>query len=400
MSVDDYLMRTGGWSVKLKDDAPRSVRDLFGFYGHVIVTPTRLGNELIPRSALLGVARWTGVIREFSERRTRWGGPGLMAWVGEEAGKGASSTVTPSFPATFSNVLTARFSTAGSAVYGPQGLTLGTSYSPTSTTVTRYESSLHTRAIIDEAAVATGNEWRINPDGTLDYGVATSLFQSTPKVVLVDSSTFANSGLEQAYPVSGYRAIGVTFSVTAHQHNYYRVAHKWWKGNWSGSDLSLTGAADGGSRFSNFSKTGDHYLWKSVQTASYDDYYGTSMPDGDSAGQYEIDVDCDLFDIERHIIPGDYVYLWSPDDDLVDSANQIVIGGETLGCVKARVAGISWPIEEGYGVFVEDNQHSHLTDITDWVEFEPAGCRIYIDTAPLRLDGALRRDNNPYWKAQ
>lgn len=396
MSVDDYLMRTGGWSVKLKDDAPRSVRDLFGFYGHVIVTPTRLGNELIPRSTLLGAARWTGVIREFSERRTRWGGPGLMAWLGEEAGKGAPAIPTkPSSPMTFSNVLTVRFSGTN-----PNGLSLGTGYSATSTTVSDYEHFNWSRAIIDDVANATGNEWRINPDGSLDYGIATSLFQSSPKVVLVDSSSFANSGLEQAYPVAGYRAIGVTFNVTAHQHNYYRTAHGWWRGNWSGSDLSLSGASVATARYSNFSKTANMDIWKSGQASSQEEYYAATPPSGDSAGQYEIDVDCDLFDIERHIIPGDYVYLWSPDDDLVDSANQIVIGGETLGCVKARVAGISWPIEEGYGVFVEDNQHSHLTDVTDWVEFEPAGCRIYIDTAPLRLDGALRRDNNPYWKAQ
>jgi hypothetical protein len=49
---------------------------------------------------------------------------------------------------------------------------------------------------------------------------------------------------------------------------------------------------------------------------------------------------------------GSPVYLWSPDDGLIDTGNQVYFRGRVLFPYESRLMGLTWPIRPGMGVYL------------------------------------------------
>lgn len=78
------------------------------------------------------------------------------------------------------------------------------------------------------------------------------------------------------------------------------------------------------------------------------------------------------YDIEGFLEVGSWVYIYDPIRGLFDMANPIQFRGEIIYPLAQRIYGLTWPIEQGMGVYYRDTTGNY-TDLTPWVVWEDAG---------------------------
>lgn len=374
MPITDYLMSVGDWSMRLVPDTPQAITDLFRFGANVMFTPQRIADSAISHASLGTNAVYNGIVWEqtFPEfARSRPGqagftfsGPSALGYL--QSGKGhAGNPVTPrapAFPATFAQLLTAWITGDQYSNY----ISLGSSSSPTATTIKALDAYTYDPPLkpqIDTAAKQTGNEYRLNPNLTLDYGVATSLFRSTPQVVIAPGITGRETSIT-ALDVETWRVSQDVRDIREHVVGY---------------------TSDHVSAYSAFWSTTDHvdqYAYGSaVNTATWRDVVvSDSTNSGDAqtvataaANEYAApkrSITCQVRDvcIPRLIQAGDYIYVYDQRAGLVDTANQVQVGGRVLFPKKMRCVGFTYPIDASMGVYVDSL--GVITDVTKWVAFE------------------------------
>jgi hypothetical protein len=76
----------------------------------------------------------------------------------------------------------------------------------------------------------------------------------------------------------------------------------------------------------------------------------------------------------NHLIPGEPIWVYEPRVGLVDTANQITVGGETIHPVSVELHTVTWPVVRGMGVYVVfyDQAATALAhiDLSDVVVYE------------------------------
>jgi hypothetical protein len=81
-----------------------------------------------------------------------------------------------------------------------------------------------------------------------------------------------------------------------------------------------------------------------------------------------IQLSSDAYDIGADIACGDTIYVWDPDRDLYDFANQVQYRGRLIFPLKARVYGKTWSVRRGMGVYFRDGVTGAITDLSDYIE--------------------------------
>ena len=107
-----------------------------------------------------------------------------------------------------------------------------------------------------------------------------------------------------------------------------------------------------------------------------------------------MEVQCSVreYCIPRYVTPGDWIWVYSVDDDMVDTANQVVFQGQTLFPQKVRCVGYTYPIEAGMGVYVYDTTNDVLTDVSDYVAWETGrDTQLELETKPMSILDAAER---------
>src|SRR5690606_25944847 len=64
-----------------------------------------------------------------------------------------------------------------------------------------------------------------------------------------------------------------------------------------------------------------------------------------------ITLSSDQFDLGSDIAVGDTIYVWDPEQGLVDLSNQVTYRGRTIFPIAIRVLGMTSPIQAGMGVY-------------------------------------------------
>jgi len=387
MPVTDYLMKVGDWSLNLNPETPMEIRDRVKLGSALLLTKSRILDYMDRTPAsLAGLSVYAGVLTSREQERVKLAGKGLLWFVQTGKGHGfaaAGHGAIPASPATFTQIMQSFFSFGYS-----NGLAYGTGYSATATTVTGLDPNSYLpplKPVLDTCAARTGNEYKVNPDGTVDWGISTALFQSTPTVLIAP----------------GMR--GRDINVTALEVARWNVRED--------IDDYRTGALGQ-------DNTG---AYRTIRYASIFDYYTVGeylTPAGittlisppltiQSANTGEVDAQLDAaavryagirqtitcsvneYCIPQLITPGDWVYVYDPASDVIDSANVVQFQGQTLYPDKVRCYGTQWPIEAGpMGVYLVDGEYDSdgdITDITDWVVPESGPTRLDIAAAPRSL---------------
>lgn len=372
-------MQTGHFDLTLVDDAPLKTRRLAAQLGAlIVVSDVPLVVDGMTVADLLGQSglAYTGVVTKKANKLRKISGSGLGWYF--QSGKGYAGSFgdpLPTLPATFSDFLTSWLSTSGSK---SNQIGKGTAYSASTTAINAWTTAPTTQLPpiqpwINVLAAQTGNEWRITTQGYVDYGVSTSLFRSTPNVVVCPGL----SGREAAY-----RALDVAqFEMSTDVENFRNYAYY----EQSDSLYSAGGGTTDPDRalMYRMGTTGGYVTlgrpYQVLQTTNNTDLNNAVTAAATLYCTPNYDINCTVRDhnITTLIQPGDWVYVYSPDDDFYDTANTITVGGQVLNPKKIRCTGYTYPIANGMGVYAV--YADVITDITNVVKWETGTTQLEFD---------------------
>lgn len=384
--INEALMATGSWSLTLRPETPWEQVKALGdnLLDHVAITPVRLSGSP-SSSTVLSKARFTGRLDLWDpgERGTpaKIGGPGIAVWMGDQDGKGefflggSGLVLVGSSMASF---LTTYFTAARA-----NGLTLGSTYSlPTGAgNVITYSANEHTtlRKVVDDVRVMmdTEVEWRVKPNGATDFAAAgaTGVFVQTPTVVISkDLQDFDGSYTMLQATTLRYSRDAAAFATEVDVYESTDITYS------ASSSRSAPKGFDG-------STAAKLRKWESSSsTSATNKGYQAAMILARQNTQYRFDVAVRVVDIGAHLIPGDYVYLYNPENGLYDTSNKVQAGRE-IHPLKVRCVGVSWPVQAGMGVYRIASQGgtNTVTDLTDYVLMETGDTKLTIGDLPPLL---------------
>lgn len=379
MSVTERLMIPAGWSLNLIDTTPPSVLEAIDLevaaFGHIIITPTHVPASAVTGATLLTLSRYTGIYRE-RPSHFEIGGPGLEAWLGDEDGKGDIIESTYSISQSF-----VAWVTALNTRPGPQLVyTVGTFTAiPGPGNLNHSFRATDRRTALQFICDFYGAEWRVTPSGVLDAGPAANLFTVNPTSVVQRRS--------------GGRDLNIT-------------------GIMANLDLSrdfddyttrvfLTGATTNGT--ANISPATPYYDLKGIKVewtraidssdtvAAHVNAVAQAQLNRFTDPRKQVKLSTDTYDIGADIGVGDNIYVYDPELGLVDTANEVYYRGETIHPVKLRCYGVTWPVQQGMGVYFRSpTVAGEITDLTDYIDWDTGYTEIDVG-AQIRPLGLTKR---------
>lgn len=354
--ITERLMKPGSFSVRLREDYPWSVASEVDLLDHIVITPTRLDPiSGFSDANILAAAIYTGVITRKASPRI-FEGSGLAWWLGTDAGIGDVVDVTAEATGALSTWVTAILA------FG-NGITAGSVSDTGLSSVTAAPSWCSPREALDLICRVAGAEWRVNPDGTLDAAKSPNLFVSTPTVVV----TRKEEGQDGAY-----RGLEGSLMVTATDAEQY-TTEVYVVGQGNGSTV-VTEIASGSTSYKTFANT-TPVLRRFVNAPTEPTANAAAIASAQVAlwnqVRRELSLSSRTYNVTRHIRPGDYVWAFDQLAELTDAANQITYRGELIAPIKLRVHALTWPVEQGMGVYARRSGATPTyTDLSDFVEWE------------------------------
>lgn len=362
MAVTETLRALGGWGLTVRPTIPDELWNKIDYFSHVCI---HVGQRVDPRVAgdsLLKSSRYTGVVRAISEKgdsRTI-GGSGMAMWLGDADNKGDTIESLLTFTAeTFANVIRALLPASGAVTEG----TLFTLPSNTYSGTFQFQSP---REAIDYLCQTKNAAWRVNGDATLDAGLESDLFVVNPKVVVLRK--------QGAQTVSSFddmflRALGGSLETARDVEDLTTRVLLMAQGS-NGEFASATAdAAPGVIPYVDLHGN-NIKLTRIVQESETDDtnavaraqlqlnrFLGTRDALTLSSANYD-------FNGDAHV--GDYVYVYDPQIDLMDPANEILFRAQRMNPLKLQLTETSWPVVDGMSVFYR-GQDGGWIDLTEYV---------------------------------
>lgn len=368
MPVTERLMKPGTFRLELREDAPFSARDAIDQYDHIVITPTRLQPiSGFSDANILAAAIYTGMITSKPSGRIVEG-LGVEGWLGTPEGLG--ELIVSYAPLGASNLA------AWLTALLPSGIAAGTVTEPGGTTPGVFY-LVTPREAIGTVCQALGAEYVVQPDFTIDAGPASSLFVTTPTVVI----TSQPEGVDGGYVGLDGSLIVTSSDVVQYTTQGIGVAAG------QGAGVQVITGTDYGSSYVN-GRNADVVMQRIVNLPDVDDTsQATALTNAVASAwnevRYGLEVTTRSPIPRRFARPGDSVYVHDQLDKLTDPANQIMFRGQVIAPILLRVFAMSWPIEAGMGVYVRrTGATSTYTDLTDFVQWEQADTRWEVGQAP------------------
>jgi hypothetical protein len=364
VSITRRLMKPGAFTVQLKDGTPKSIMSAIDKFDHVVITR----NRLLPIDAytdanILAQAQYSGPIESLSRTAKTLEGFDLSYWLGTPDGRGDLLDV----PVTRTAGTLSQW--AGDLI--PSSLSTGTITNTGTSTLTNTYQWVTRREAFDAMCRAVGAEWRVNPDGTVDAALATTLFTSaTPEIIITRRPQGPDGALR------GIEVANITTNESAATYITKAIV--------VGDALEL-GSATGSTTYKDFRN--NNVVMEGLVNAPAEEApsaVATAVLAERNAIRRELTLTSRGYNITRFVEPGDWAYVWDEEASLVDQANQVIYNGELITPIKLRVYAVTFPVQEGVGVYVRRSGATPTyTDVTDWVEWENGDVRWEVGAANL-----------------
>jgi hypothetical protein len=371
-------MALGQWSVRLRADTPRYVLDSLGYFGHIAISAGRV-NPALEGDGLLKSARYVGVVtgitRADETQPKALSGAGMGFWLGDSQDKGSVFETAVSLSASsFNSAIHALLPSSGA-------VTAGTISTAVPGTLTQSYQWVSPRTAINSVCSLMGGtgtaaaEWRVNGDATLDAGLVSELFTTTPVAAIVRRNTGPDVALramkgnfQNASDVIDYSTRSVVLAgstPTAGSANASSVPYK----DLHGNVVKLTRVATQPS-----TAAGNATAAAAAQLALY------------NAPRNQLALTTDEYDIKGSVSVGDYVWVQDPDSGLVDLTQEVRLRGEVLNPILLRCVELDWPVRAGSGISYRDI-NGNWADLTDYLipESGPSTVVVGATTRPLTV---------------
>lgn len=334
-------MAAGRWDLRLADDTPQRILDELdpatGGYGQLLVLDAPI-DPTVGAATLRSLARWSGIFRRREGLTLE--GAGLAILLGDEDDKGpVLDTAVTRSAGTLSQWL--------DDLLPANGIDTGT-VTNTGTNVTASFQYVTVRQAIAAVCDAAGAEWRIEPDLTVDAAAPGTLHTSytTPTAVVT------RRGSGRRGPVFGIDP--VTLAVATDVEDYTTKVHYIARDTGDGPVTVSTATAvsvpyyyPGGGGTLRMERVIDATDASSTNAA---DLAAAQLARFGSADR-AVTLTSAEHELPAQVRPGGRLWCYDPALGLVDVANQVVRGGETLFPVALRVHAITWPFRAGLGVY-------------------------------------------------
>jgi hypothetical protein len=357
MAITEALGALGSWTLDLKEDTPREIRERIRYFGHITVHTGRVEPALVG-DGLLSSSRYTGVLRGKGERDEGFtiSGCGMEFWLGDEDDKGV----------VIEDLLVFEAETPTQTVRDLLALTTavqeGTFYAVPGTYSGQHQFEVLRKAIA-YVATTTGIEYRINGDATMDLGAIDDLYVTSPKCLIikrgagVDMDLRALLGKSQVdTDVEDYTTRALLLAASTES----QVA--------TGSAELDPGEIPYKDRFGNPVKL-TRMISESTTDATNADARAQLQLNRFSQTRDALQLSTSEYDINGSARIGDYVGVYNPDQLLVDYDNEVPFRGALLNPINLRLIETTWPVAPGFMVAYRDPDGAWL-DLTDYVKFE------------------------------
>jgi hypothetical protein len=361
-SVTEVLMACGHWELDLDQAAPRSIVENIPTWSTVCITPGRCDG--LSRAEVLAQATYSGVLRGRSDNLCKLWGPSILAWLGDEDGKGPIPGTGSASGAVSAQQMVIDLLTFSN------GLTLGTYSSLSASAIwastTGFESS---RTFLDRVSRVLNWEYRVNADRTVDISDDGSIFQTTPSVLVLPD--------HWGEPISDVIRLVVAGKIraTAHDDDYATTV-------WVLDD-TYSGSASVGSYPDDFAG-GTASIVKFVDSTDLGSNANASVQANTElltnyATKNLIDISISLDDPRQRICPGDSIYVYDPLQGLfLTAGTQLDIMGQVIFPITVDVSEMTWPVTEGMGVYVILNGTSTVWDLSEYVLWGSGDCNLKV----------------------
>lgn len=382
--ITERLMMLGSWTIVLSDAA---LKDEISYFDHVVVLPGDLRHPtLYDDASILSLARYVGIVRgkrvsasAGADETLELRGHGPAGWLGDEEEKGELLEVARVYAAdTFVDILTSATTPFGilrADSGGPTAILAGT-ISAVAGTYTGTHHYQNQRTALRYICDVFGAEYRVNPDFTIDAGLDSDLFVTTPTAILARKITDGRDPSIEAIPIA---TVDVDVDVNEYTTRTVLLAEG------SGSLLKF-GEADAPSVPYTDPQGNDVVRTRIVNESETNEANADARAELALAAfagtRKALTVSTREFDVEGTFEVGDTVYLWDPTDaELVDVANEVRYRGETLNPTTIRILGSTWPVTAGMAVYIRHGDGTY-TDVTDSVVFESGDVSLEVGAVP------------------
>ncbi len=405
--IEDRHMAVGSWSLDLVPDCPRRIRDEFrdgargqGHRWRTFVaffeSDVHGWEGVVPQSVIDEMAEqaiWVGPVWERGNKLRHVAGPGLAGALVNDRGSCQDGAVAGpedfGFPLNFTQFMQAMFPATGA---GRNGVRLGGAASANLSSIDARIPGSYLPPIkepLDELAAQTGNEWYIRPANRINWGDAESLFEYPPKVLCMEG---------MSTPVPGYVVLQVPADGIQSSSDIYGLINT---AKVISEDYDL--ATNTGSGFANDGSVNmDVATWPEGGSARW----GVGFIRADTNDFSDVTaiatVASEVYSNTNRVItvtandpcvlasirPGDWVAIYSPDDDIVDTDNELMVAGQPIHPEWLRSVAVHQPFNPGMGAYVCRYAPTAtpytwgITRITDYIADESGPCTIEIGSKP------------------
>ncbi|MFA9269203.1 MAG: hypothetical protein ACEQSX_00375 [Baekduiaceae bacterium] len=390
MPITDRLMQTGSWGLELVPRTPDYVRRAMARLGsQVYFTATDIPDENLDVDGLRAAAFYAGVVTRRARRSLRYGGPNLLGFtVSAKGGIGVTGgAVSPALPYTFTQAIQDWVTTATS---NSNGIGYGTAFSPTATTVNDvvpFATLPPFKSAFDTLAKQTGNEYVLRPTGLMDFGVSTALFNTNP-TVLIAPGLAGREGNFKALEVDG--SWDPEGDIDSFRNYGFTVQDDRFTNANAVSNLANR------VRFATFNDptTAVAFVSDPIFTNS-DDFTDISNQAQAAANEFSAEhltlpARVREYCLHRLAIPGDWVWVYDTEADIVDRTNPQYFQGDVIFPQALRLMGFTSPVECGMGVRVVSGEviasgDAEIINVTNYVRWERDATSLELDSTPYRL---------------
>ncbi|GEM_PF-1628165 len=379
--IREVLQGHGAFDLRLRPDTPADVVDQLVEFGHIVVTDAPVDPDALGDTGMLAAARYSGVVYEVARRldlSVGVAGHGLLIHLGDQDGKGDILEVGwTASPQNFTSWVTQLLGTIAGTPSPLQPGTITAVAPPAAGELSRAFQFLNRRQILDYIVDYYSAAYRVRPDGKIDAGPESSVFRTTPQVVLADSAASDPQ-------VEGLPATVLDVDWDAQDWTSRVVLF----GEGQQEETVVVGTADAAS---NPYKDlfGNQLVRKRPVSSPI-----TASPEATQIAQAQlnrfVNVAGDVTAATDHphvqtlVQPGDRIWVWHPEGRLRDDAQQTIHRGQMLSPLVMKVYEVSWPVRDGMGVYYRTAAGSYL-DLTPFVVWESGQARLKVGAPSKRL---------------
>jgi hypothetical protein len=357
MAVTEVLQALGSWSINLRADTPKRIREALKYLGHVVVHTGPI-NPAVDRDALLKSSRYTGVLREKSDGdQITIGGSGMAYWLGDEDNKSEVFETAQTFNAAFHTVVAALL--PDSVVAGTLN-NIGQNFNGT------IPAFLSPRQALNYVATTLDAEWRVNGDGSVDAGLEAHLY--------VTGDSEIDCVISRRSPGVDIKMKNFKGKLKTDQHLRDFTTRTVLLANGEGEAIAI-GSADIAPGLNPYKDL----FGNAVKLTRIISESATSTGNADARAQLQLNrfsntsdaltMSTADFDVKGTVSVGDYAWVYDPDTGVIDLDNEVVFRGERFNPMKLRVTEMSWAVTRNHSVAYRDPDGVWY-DLTKYVDVE------------------------------